>query len=177
MASDNFNELNCEYMDSIDIHYIYIDLSNNIYKLITDKHIFDKCSDNNIITKELLMKYVQNKRVDSATGIRYKLKDILVYLVDIEPDKIKDFSKEKDLSSYSKFLKPLPILDNISLSPTIYMFHHINSMFILFQDPEITPHSILKQTINKKTTKKVRISPDISVMSSHDTNKTHKRLS
>jgi hypothetical protein len=80
----------CEYMDSIDIHYIYINQLSQIDKLVTDKHIFDKYSDSNVLTKELLMKYVQNKR---DTGIRYKLKDILVYLVKLDPGSVQEFSQ------------------------------------------------------------------------------------
>jgi hypothetical protein len=159
-----------EYMDSIDIHYIYINSNSDIDKLVTNRHIFDKCSDHNILTKELLMKYVQDKRVDNITGIRYKLKDILVYLVDIDHDNI-----SQDISIYSEFLKPLPILDDISFSPTMYMFHHINSIFIIFQDHGENPPSILKPNGSKKTTKKVRISLDTPVISA-DLNKTHKRL-
>lgn len=161
----------CEYMDSIDIHYIYINQLSQIDKLVTDKHIFDKYSDSNILTKELLMKYVQNKR---DTGIRYKLKDILVYLVKLDPGSVQEFSQAVHLQPYiDTFLKPLPILDDISFDPTMYMFHNINSIFIIFQEP-IIPNSILKTGVSKKSTKKVRISPDISVVNESSNNKTHK---
>lgn len=162
----------CEYMDSIDIHYIYINQLSQIDKLVTDKHTFDKCSDSNVLTKELLIKYVQNKR---DTGIRYKLKDILVYLVKLEPGSVQEFSQAVHLEPYiDTFLKPLPILDDISFDPTMYMFHNINSIFIIFQEP-IVPTSILKNGASKKSTKKVRISPDISVVNESSNNKTHKQ--
>ena len=169
--------LQCEPMDSIDIHYIYLNKSNQIEKITTEIHTFDKFSENNILPKEILIKYAQNKRI--LNKIRYKLEDILVYLVALEPSKIKEFSNTQDISSYSvSFLKKLPILDDVKFEPTLYMFHHINSIFIFFQEPDTLPStkSILKKgtLLNKKHTKKVRISPDVSFSTTPNSNKTHK---
>jgi len=167
--------LQCEDMDAIDIRYIFLNNNALIDKIESEKHVFGPYNGSNTLTKEMLIKYVQNKR--TQLGIRYKLKDILVYLVNLEPDKLKEFSHTQDIEYYSNaFFKKLPILDDIKIQPTLYLFHNINSIFVVFQEPEPLPPSILKNgEIKRKNTKKVRISPDVSI-STFDSNKTHKNL-
>ena len=170
-----------EYMDQIDIHYLYINQKSALDKIVTEKHFFEKCSTENFLSKELLLKYIQSKRQPS-TSLRYKLKDILLYLVHLEKDSIQDFTKTTDLKKYSdSFFKILPIIDDISFQPSMYLFHKINSIYIVLQEmvlvKSILPSpSILKKSSPddpiKKNTKKVRISPDLPSRFSFD--KTHK---
>ncbi len=166
-----------EYMDSIDIHYIFINKSSVIDKIVTEPHYFEKCSDKNLLTKEVLMKYIQDKREDKINRMRYKLKDILIYLVDVDGKDLPQFSTQHS-ERHGSFLRILPILDDVHFAPTLYLFHKFNSIFIVLQEMTlIVPTSILKKPNGtahdiKKITKKVRISPDVSVYSG--TNKTHR---
>ena len=164
---------NKEFMDNIDIHYLYVNQQSNLDKIVVEKHHFEKCSTSNIITKEQLLKYIQLKRQPSDS-LRYRLKDVIVYLVNVDGDGLEDFSKCSDLSSYSKsFFKVLPIIDDIKLDSSLYLFHKQNAIYVVLQEmmknksyklkePLI---SILKKPEStagiKKKTKKVRISPDV----------------
>jgi hypothetical protein len=157
-----------EFMDYITIHYLYINQQSTLDKIVTEKHHFEKCSISNIITKEQLLQYIQQKRQPSIST-RYRLKDVIVFLVDLDADKLQQFSLSDDVSSYSKsFFRVLPIVDDISLEPSMYLFHKQNAIYIVFQEmlknkshkskePLI---SILKKPAvegEKKKTKKVRI--------------------
>jgi hypothetical protein len=163
---------NKEFMDNIDIHYLYVNQQSNLDKIVVEKHYFEKCSTNNIITKEQLLKYIQIKRQPSSS-MRYRLKDVMVYLVNLDGHKLDEFSKCSDVSGYSKsFFKVLPIIDDIELEPSMYLFHKQNAIYVVLQEmvknksytmkePLI---SILKKPDSagiKKKTKKVRISTDI----------------
>jgi hypothetical protein len=173
-----------EYMDQIDIHYLFINQNSSLDKIVTEKHAFEKCSTENFLSKEILLKYIQLKRQPS-TSIRYKLKDVLLYLVHLEKDKLQEFVNTSDIKLYSNsFLKILPIIDDISFQPSMYLFHRINGIYIVLEEmqsvksmkKETLPTSILKKTSPgdpiKKNTKKVRISPDLPSRFSFD--KTHK---
>lgn len=161
-----------EFMDYIDIHYLYVNQHSNLDKIVTEKHHYDKCSTSNKITKEQLLQYIQLKRQPNSST-RYRLKDVMLYLVNIEGDKLEEFSECSDLSEFSKsFFKILPIIDDISLEPTIFLFHKQNAIYIVLQEMiKNKSHkmkeslvSILKKNESpgiKKKTKKVRMSPDV----------------
>lgn len=164
---------NKEFMDNIDIHYLYVNQHSNLDKIVVEKHHFEKCSTSNMITKEQLLKYIQVKRQPSSS-IRYRLKDVMVYLVNLEGNKLEEFSKCSDISGYSKsFFKVLPIIDDIKLDSSLYLFHKQNAIYIVLQEMLKNKSYKLKEPLVsilknpdstagiKKKTKKVRISPDI----------------
>jgi hypothetical protein len=158
-----------EFMDNIDIHYLYVNLQSNLDKVVIEKHHYEKCSNSNIITKEQLLHYIQLKRQPSVST-RYRLKDVMIYLVNLEGDKLEDFSKSNDLLDYSKsFFKILPIIDDISLDPSMYLFHKQNAIYIVLQEMAKNKSYKMKEPLvsilkkpdtppsSKKKTKKVRI--------------------
>jgi hypothetical protein len=159
---------NKEFMDNIDIHYLYVNQQSKLDKIIVEKHHFEKCSTSNIITKEQLLQYIQVKR-QLSSSTRYRLKDVMIHLVNLEGNKLEDFSKCSNISDYSKaFFKVLPIIDDIELESSLYLFHKQNAIYIVLQEmlknkgftmkePLV---SILKNpdsTGTNKKTKKVRI--------------------
>jgi hypothetical protein len=162
---------NKEFMDNIDIHYLYVNQQSNLDKIVVEKHHFEKCSTSNIITKEQLLQYIQVKRQPSSST-RYRLKDVMIHLVNLEGNKLEEFSKCSDISEYSKsFFKVLPIIDDIELDSSMYLFHKQNAIYVVLQEMLKNKSSTMKESLvsilkkpdstgtNKKT-KKVRISFD-----------------
>jgi|LauGreSuBDMM15SN_2_FD.fasta_scaffold06421_2 hypothetical protein len=160
-----------EPLTSIDVFFIYINKSNSIDKTTCESHPVI----NNILEKENLIGLIQKKR-NPNPNTRYKLLDTMLFYIDIEPNEIMDYanSKESD-SGGSRWLKSLPIIDDVVINPAIELFHDTNSIFIILQEmtpvkkvpnkPVIIPPSILKSSnpvndANKKT-KRVRISPEV----------------
>jgi hypothetical protein len=163
---------NKEFMDNIDIHYLYVNHQSNLDKIVVEKHHFEKCSTSNIITKEQLLKYIQVKRQPSDST-RYRLKDVMVYSVNLEGNKLEEFSKCSDISGYSKsFFKVFPIIDDIELDASLYLFHKQNAIYIVLQEMLKNKSFTMKESLVsilkkpdstagiKKKTKKVRISID-----------------
>ena len=168
-----------ELMENIDLFFIYINPNNYIDKVIREKcHLSIDCSNNcSRLSKENLLKIIQTnkKLVKSNTICKYKFLDILTYNIDLEPEHIQNYTKNENIQEASRgFFKVLNIIDDISISPSVFIFHKINSIFFLYQAIQTnknrhTLKSILKKPLvisesesmgSQKATKKVRIDLD-----------------
>ena len=161
------NQNYCEEpMETIDIFFMYINIHSYIEKIVCEKHSLDSLSDKTcVLKKENMIRLIQSKKI-STIHSKYKLMDILVYNIDLEPHHIQNYSKSENILDNSRgFFKVLPIIDDIKISPSIFIFHSINSIFVLFKEHEkygvdgLNPKSILKsnENNNHKVTKKVRL--------------------
>jgi hypothetical protein len=151
-----------EPMESINMHSIFINTQNTIEKISSDKiDIYD-----NIIPKEKILKIIQNNKSmpgGSGGSTKYKLLDIMVYNIDLESQHIQDFVQNDDIDT-GRFLKIVPIIDDIRITPSIFIFHSLNAIYIVFQEIEVVLNPIVKPILKigggdevKKHTKKVRI--------------------
>ena len=154
-----------ETVDEIIVYSLYINKDSYIEKITCKKQPVV----NNLISRDSVLGIIQKNKVSSSK--KYKLLDVLVYHVDLEPQHIQSFSKIVDLNDHSKsFFKVLPIVDEISIPPSIFIFHSLNSVFFMYKEVENntnthshTIKSILKKSsttnnVKHKHTKKVRIS-------------------
>lgn len=159
-----------EQCDVIDVYFIYLNSDNAIDKIVCEKEI----PEDGIIDKERLLKIIQIKR--NIDNKKYRLFDILSFQVDIEPNNIDIFNKNKDVAEISnECFKVLPIFDSIDCISSIFIFHDINSLYFIFKnvDKSSSLQSILKTGERKSHTKKVRISDAVTeAISSIHKNKT-----
>jgi len=109
------------------------------------------------IGKESMLKLIQTKKRYTPTS-KYKLLDVLIYTVNLEPETIQSYSK-MDVESIDKkelasLLKVLPIIDDVTIPDSIFIFHDINSIYLIFQEVALdaahrhTLKSILKKTVD-----------------------------
>jgi len=138
-----------DYPVNINIFFIYISKDFLIQKIITEKV---DLYDNALLKKELLMYLIQNKKKN-----KYKLSEILLYQNNI--DQIDNNFDDK--LSDGNFLKILPIIDNISFSEQILLFHSLNSVYVLLNenivDTEIVNgRKTFKRVPYKKYTRKIK---------------------
>ena len=157
-----------ELPEKINLYYVYIDEQDSIQNVEKETEVLV----NSKISKERLLQIIQTKRMVSSIngGTRkYKLFDILTYQIHLDPEKIFFFSKTENLSEiteYSQsFFRSVPLFDEITIVPSIFIFHEINCIYFLFKYCVSPPlRSILKtdSSIKKenRVTKKVRISLD-----------------
>ena len=145
-----------EPMENIDIHTIFVNTQNAIEKISSDKiDIYD-----NTIPKEKILKIIQDNKAMQG-HVKYKLLDIMVYNVDLEPQHIQDFVQNYSMDS-SRFFKTYPIVDDIKIAPSIFIFHSLNAIYFMFQEIEVVLNPLIKPILKiggdaKKHTKKVRI--------------------
>ena len=159
-----------EPMESIKTYFIYINKNQYIDKILCEVQELEINSDSagSQINKETILKIIQTKKISTPFS-KYKLVDILLYNIDLEPEHIQDYSKANvEDNSNKDLLKKIPIFDEVIIAPSIFIFHGINSLYFIFQEVEIervkpsrhSLKSILKLDStprNLPSTKKVRI--------------------
>jgi hypothetical protein len=156
-------------MDSISVYYVYINRNQYIEKIISDKLPLSLSEDktHSYLSKETLLQIIQSRKIKTSFS-KYKLSDVVSYLVDLEPENIQSFSNNENVEQYTpSFFKIRSFMDDIQFNNSIFIFHGINSIYFLFEEVELLNHrhtlkSILKtsgeNTVSDKTnTKKVRI--------------------
>lgn len=172
-------ELVRESMEKVRVYLLYIHSNMTIDKIIQEdvpiEEIVSKSGQGvstQGVSKEVLLKIIHDGKT-SIPHKKYKLKDILVFNVDLEPSNIQSFSED------TQFMKKIPIVDDIILHPSLYIFHYLNGIFIFFQEyGSKDPKSILKTSshINgsKPHTKKVRLNEHVEYEDTPKHNKTKK---
>ena len=151
-----------ESMDTITVTVIYINTNLYIENIISEKHAL---SSNGLLEKERLLQIIQSKKKTTAYS-RYKFMDALLYNVDLEPEHIQKYANTlTNENETCPFYKRLPIIDDIVFSPSIFIFHGLNGLYLLFKEEPRTDiqnmktKSILKSDGDqlKKITKKVKL--------------------
>jgi hypothetical protein len=140
-----------ELMTSIGAYFVYINpndyIENILFETIDLEFDIDHDSKFSIITKEAVLKIIQYKK--RVLDLKYKLVDILSFVIDIEPENIQSFNK-MDLDDSRTFLKNIPIFNDIRIDKSIFVFHNINSLFFFFKEIEIHPRRFTLKSILKK---------------------------
>jgi hypothetical protein len=170
---DKLNNIHHSYfrepMKNIDFFILFVDSNDSILKIKKENHKFSTIDKNCTFTNSFIIQFIERiKNTYSKGNTRYKLNDVLLYNIDLEPTDIQSYSNNENLEDMSKpFFKVLPIINDIYFTDSIFIFHGINSLFFLFQEMETTDSSrkhtlksilkINKGKEKKHNTKKVNI--------------------
>lgn len=162
-----------ENMKSIYIHSIFINNEKHIDKIVKSEVTlsqYNHSENTKYIPKEIILNFIKNNKHgdnrNTNNTTQYKLLDIASFFVTLEPEDIQSYSKSTDASSTYNFFKFHPSIVDIIVPPSIFIFHSVNSIFLIYQEivqntNNHTVKSILKTTSNKNNkhaeTKKVRI--------------------
>jgi hypothetical protein len=166
-----------EKMTSIPAVFIYVNQNHFIDSI--HREVLD-VSGVSVITKQQLSHISQSKSKKTASSI-YSFNELVWFHVDLEPESIQSFSQQ-----YTSSLDPTPfynvysILENIVLTPSIFIFHRINTLFFFFHEipnPEFTKlPSILTNIKSKPKTTKKNVAITITTPISQKHRKTRKQL-
>jgi hypothetical protein len=160
-----------EPIDEINIYFIHINKSNYIDKITSKKQTVDRVEneDKCVLNRNVLLKLIQSNKILTPTS-KYKLIDILAFLVDLEPMHIQNYAKNEK-TTYN-FFKVLNNAEEIFIPPSIFIFHEVNAIYFIYREVELEKHrhtikSILKKEPSRepsvgsqKPTKKVRMLMD-----------------
>ena len=154
-----------EPMDTIRCYFLYINLNSYIEKITSEQITIlyqngepsngQNTSKIGIIPKEQVLHIIQQKRLcnnnSTNNNTKYVFKDSWMYLVDLEPENLQNYSKSENFQEISKqFFQVLPPIEDIRIPPSIFIFHDINALYFLFQEvppkENVQPKSILKIT-------------------------------
>jgi hypothetical protein len=131
-----------ENMTSINIHYIYIDAISSIQTISTKKHHLSFIDEKCIISKDKMLQLIITS--EKHNDIKYKLSDILLYNIDLESEKAQMSSNIS-----INFLKSQPFYHEIIIPSSLFIFHDINCLYIIYQETDLL-HS------KKNKTKKMK---------------------
>ena len=129
-----YNKFELKEQDKIKMHVIYVNASN---ETTNDLRIELNLKNKNIITKEELLYQIKNNMTQ-----KYTLLSILTYNIDI----INVIDLNKD------FLENHKYIDDIKLDSSLFCFHNLNTLYLVFKEKEI------KKDIY---TKKIHYNPSI----------------
>lgn len=141
-----------ESIKEITFQFFYIDLSDSLAKTISEKYLF---RNNDSIPKEDLEKIIDAKK--TLNGTNYSFTEYATYIVNLEPENIQSYAKT---DTQINFMSPAKTdLADIVCSPSIFIFHSLNSVFIFFKEIASKPaiketQSILKKSHSQQLTKK-----------------------
>ena len=152
-----------EPMNQIAIHSLFINQNHyidNIYSEDCQCTVKDKQS---FITQESLMGIIEaKKRTYMDYNKKYRLHDICSFIVDVDPRNIQKLSQQT-LDVPSPFFKSVSKTTDILIPDSIFIFHSINALYLIFWEiPQQTHSHTLKSILKKKksdssSTKKVLI--------------------
>jgi hypothetical protein len=154
-----YNEQNIMYdnepMSDINISFIYINLNNEIHKIISEKHDLeiDDDSPEPFLSKDYILSVISNKI--HFENFHYRMVDILLFNIDLESSEL------SSLSSTESYINKVSILDDIFIPPSIPIFHSTNSIYVLLNEIPVVkkPSLIISNSIELKPDKIISLNP------------------
>jgi hypothetical protein len=114
-----------EPLPYIHLHLCYVDCNNSIVDLKTIKHLFVD-EETPVLSEAEIIKIIEShKRVSNMS---FMFSELAVFHVDLEPEHINSFDPEN-----TTFLKTFPVISDVHLSESIFIFHPLNCLFFLFK--------------------------------------------
>jgi hypothetical protein len=118
-----------EKLPYITLEFIYVNLASEVVKTTTKKITLTSA----ILSKELLISIIHHHKEKNVVN-HYTLKDTLMFHIPLEPEILPAFLEET--FNCSTFMKPYPIIEDIHLSPSIFIFHPVNTLFFVYHEQE-----------------------------------------
>lgn len=150
-----------EKLPYINLEFIYINKNAEVVETTREKLVtkFGSC-----LSKELLISIIHTHKKNTLHSPHYVLKDTLLFHIPIQPEILPSFLE--DSFNTSTFSKTYPIIDDIDLPPSIFIFHQVNTLFFIFSEQDTLAVKQLKSALksdhynnnnNNNITKRVRI--------------------
>jgi len=144
-----------ENMPNIHMQFIYVNKNKQVENIVKEIHPLST----NVIKKELLLEIIQ-KHKKNTTNTNYVLKDTFLFHIPIQPEILPKFIEPS--FSCDHFMKYLPVLEDIEIPPSIFIFHQYNTLFFIYQEEEKRNIKLLKSAlksdnIERRITKRVRL--------------------
>tara|TARA_B100001173_G_scaffold312252_1_gene332456 strand:+ start:2775 stop:3317 length:543 start_codon:yes stop_codon:yes gene_type:complete len=148
------------YMEEINCFFIFVDSKKNIIKInkeSADLEVNIK-ENHSTLPEKVLLTMIQNQK-KNMHNISFLYKHAFSYLFDYNHDDVIFFiDNDKD---FEPSMKEIPLMDNIRIPPSIYIFHDINCLYFFFEEscqnmkPILKIHDIKKIIPSKRVTIKL----------------------
>lgn len=158
-----------EPMENINAYYLFINKNSYIDNIKCEKLSVELAANEQYhhISPSTILKIIQTNKTNKLTT-QYKLKEILTYINDTNPEDIQSFvdTNKLDVNDSTGFLqKHTNLVDEIKIPESIFIFHNVNSAYFIFHETTTETHNYTYKSILKTSsrenkpniTKKVRI--------------------
>jgi hypothetical protein len=152
-----------EPMEHITVHSLFINQNHYIENIHSEHCHCDVSNNQSVLTQDQLMRVIESmKRKYTEYNKKYRLYDIQSFVVDVDPKHIQPLSQQP-IQYPSPFFKPASRTADIIIPNSIFIFHSINAIYLIFWEiPHQTHSRTLKSILKKKktdgsNTKKVHI--------------------
>lgn len=146
-------------LESISVWYVYVSSKMVVEKREIETVKLDVSNDvYSVLDKDILLHLIQSHKQH-----KYKLMDIQLFHLPLNNENVQSFSSQTNPTlTANTYLKPVNVLTNVSIEPTIRLLHEISAIYIFYKECEpenlVQIKSILKSSGgNGGITKKVRI--------------------
>lgn len=153
-----------EIMDKISLKIVYANKDNEIFHTIEQELPLQVNLTESSLSEEHLISIIRKHR--TFENKRYKCDSIIKYFISTDPQTIFDnIDDDKFIFQNDDCFSHFEIPQNMSFPPSLFIFHSVNSILILFREMVLInsskPNDALVSIIKKfknKITKRVRIS-------------------
>ena len=129
-----------EPLESICLHFCYVDSNNCVVNVQSRKHVFENNS-NTTLSETAILGIINGAKV--LSGRHFVFSELSVFHVDLEPENLASFDAQG-------CFRTLPLLADVHFSPSLFIFKHLSCLFFLFKQK-----SCLKESSSSTTAKKV----------------------
>ena len=143
-----------ESFSTIELVSIYVNKDMEIETI--EKDTMEIEENLQILSKELLKEWSSQRQKHTPNSI-FSLKETLWFHIDLEPEQIQTIDENKSyLQSISDTNLCLAIGKEIKLTPAIFIFHSLTTLFFIFQEKEQEQEQKKEKQVKTKTDKKKR---------------------
>jgi hypothetical protein len=123
--------LELEAMTDIVCWILYIDWEGNLEHVYRDKQILeeDVAGGGSVFPRGRLLRFLHTKK--THLGRKYRLMEILRFHVGLEAETLPKWAEEGGDGD----LKTVTLQDEIAVPPSLCIFHDVNCLYFLFQEP------------------------------------------
>lgn len=148
-----------EKIPYITLEFIYINKNSEVVETSVEKLPIN--SNTTCLSKELIISIIHNHKKNNSTH-NYILKETLLFHIPIQPEVLPSFLDHT--FNCSTFVKTFPIIEDIILTPSIFIFHPVNTLFFVYCEQDTFAEKQLKSALKtdssgggSRITKRVRI--------------------
>ena len=140
-----------ETTNSIKVFFLYVSQLGELVSMKSERIMLDA---ENLLTKETLCGLIKTREI--CDGTRYKLKSLLKFNIDAEPEDALEALEGADAADYTHVES---YMADIHFQDTICTFQDLNSLFFLFNEATKTNRAgasrrVVFKTLTRKTRRK-----------------------
>tara|TARA_B110000971_G_C19865688_1_gene433744 strand:- start:170 stop:811 length:642 start_codon:yes stop_codon:yes gene_type:complete len=145
-----------EKLPYITLEFIYINKNSEVVETTSEKLPIP--ANTSCLSKEFIISIIHNHKKKKSTQ-NYVLKETLMYHIPIQPEVLPAFLENTFNSS--TFIKKYPIIEDIVLPSSIFIFHPVNTLFFVYFEQDNLATKLIKSAFksnqSNSITKRVRI--------------------